>query len=180
MVFRERRERGVVRLSGGSLAAYPVGSVYFNTTNVDPTTLFGGTWVRFAKGQVLVGLDEAQIEFDTPLETGGEKTHLLTEAELPKHTHGSGTLVTNQTGSGHTHDAGSLTVSQRGGVGTAAGAAKGNTTIVSDAQVQGATSSTGSGHTHGVSGETANGSGGAGAHNNLQPFCVVYMWRRTA
>lgn len=180
MTYREKRSDGTVLLTGGALQAYPVGAVYFSATLVDPSTLFGGTWVRMGQGKAIVGVDETDVDFDTPLETGGEKTHLLTEAELPKHTHGSGTLVTDTTGSGHTHSAGTLTISKRGGAGSAAGAATGNTTLNGTAQVDGDTGSSGSGHTHGVSGSTANGSGGAGAHNNMQPFITLYMWRRTA
>lgn len=39
------------------------------------------------KGRVPVGLDSAQTEFNTLGKQGGEKTHILTEAELPAHTH---------------------------------------------------------------------------------------------
>lgn len=30
----------------GWLKIYPIGSIYMNVTNVDPATLFGGTWVQ--------------------------------------------------------------------------------------------------------------------------------------
>jgi microcystin-dependent protein len=39
------------------------------------------------KGRVPVGRDSAQTEFDTLGETGGAKTHTLTTAEMPSHTH---------------------------------------------------------------------------------------------
>lgn len=39
------------------------------------------------KGKVIVGLNSAETEFDTNGETGGEKTHQLTVAEMPAHTH---------------------------------------------------------------------------------------------
>ena len=39
------------------------------------------------KGRVPVGVDAAQTEFDTRGETGGAKTHLLSSAEMPSHTH---------------------------------------------------------------------------------------------
>jgi microcystin-dependent protein len=39
------------------------------------------------KGKVPVGLNSADTEFDVMGETGGEKTHLLTVAEMPAHTH---------------------------------------------------------------------------------------------
>jgi microcystin-dependent protein len=69
--------------------SWPVGSVFVSISPDNPAVaLGGGTWERFAKGRTLVSLDEAQTEFDTVLETGGEKTHLLTPAELPRHSHG--------------------------------------------------------------------------------------------
>jgi microcystin-dependent protein len=39
------------------------------------------------KGRVLVGRDSSQTEFDTLGETGGAKTHPLTEAQMPSHLH---------------------------------------------------------------------------------------------
>lgn len=68
--------------------AWPVGSVFIHTTNVNPATLLGvGTWVRYANGRVLVGVDENQAEFDSVGETGGAKTHTLTLTEIPNHSH---------------------------------------------------------------------------------------------
>ena len=34
---------------------YPIGSIYISTATTNPGTLFGGTWVQYAKGSVLVG-----------------------------------------------------------------------------------------------------------------------------
>lgn len=45
------------------------------------------------RGNVAVGLDSGQSEFDTLGETGGEKTHTLTDDEMPYHTHTEGTAV---------------------------------------------------------------------------------------
>lgn len=39
------------------------------------------------KGRVITGLDSSQTEFDTLGETGGEKAHTLTIAEMPSHKH---------------------------------------------------------------------------------------------
>lgn len=42
-----------------------------------------GTWAAYGAGQVLVGVDSGQTEFATVGKTGGEKTHTLSEQELP-------------------------------------------------------------------------------------------------
>ena len=66
---------------------YPVGSVVTLGVSTNPGTLFGvGTWTRI-EGKVIVGLSSGETEFDTLNETGGAKTHTLTQAEIPSHTH---------------------------------------------------------------------------------------------
>jgi len=118
---------------------YPVGSIYTAVVSTNPATLLGvGTWTAFGAGKVMVGIDSGDTDFDTVLETGGAKTHTLSIAEMPAHTH----TIDTQGG-----EAGSTSRLAYG---------QSNTTK--------ATSST----------------GGGGAHNNLQPYIVVYMWRRTA
>jgi hypothetical protein len=69
--------------------AYPVGSIYINaSSSTNPATLLGyGTWVAFGTGRALVGIDTGQTEFNTVGKTGGAKTHTLTIAEMPSHTH---------------------------------------------------------------------------------------------
>lgn len=66
---------------------YPVGSVYTSVNNVNPSTLFGGTWERFAAGRTLVGVDTGQTEFNTVKKTGGAKTVALTVNQIPSHSH---------------------------------------------------------------------------------------------
>lgn len=58
-----------------------------SVNNVNPTTLFGGTWISWGSGRVPVGVDTSQTEFNTVEKTGGEKTHQLTVNEMPSHTH---------------------------------------------------------------------------------------------
>lgn len=56
------------------------------------------------KGRTPVGKDFAQTEFDTLGETGGTKTHTLTTAELPSHTHANSlTGTTSFASTGHRH-----------------------------------------------------------------------------
>src|SRR5688572_10208513 len=79
--------------AGGS-QAFPVGSVFIAVVSTNPGTLLGyGTWSAFAAGQMLVGIDAGQTEFDTVEETGGAKTHTLQISEMPAHTH----IITSQT-----------------------------------------------------------------------------------
>lgn len=123
------------------LSAYPVGSIYITTGSTSPATLFGGTWAAFGTGRVLVGIDAGQTEFDTVEETGGEKTHTLTEGETPAHAH-----LQNLTSG-------------------ASGASV--VPVYSASKLIDYTTYT-------------QNTGGGGAHNNLQPYIVVRMWKRTA
>ena len=50
----------------------------------DGTTTFN---VPNLKGRMPVGRDSGQTEFDALAETGGAKTHTLTTAQIPSHTH---------------------------------------------------------------------------------------------
>ena len=85
-------------------AAWPVGSIYIGTTDVNPNTLFGfGTWEAFADGRVLLGL--ADIGFDTLLAEGGALTHVLDESEIPAHTHVQDAHNHTQDSHGHTQAA---------------------------------------------------------------------------
>ena len=66
---------------------YPIGSIYMNIQDTNPSVFFGGTWERIAKGRTLVGVDENDPMFNESLLTGGEKTHELSVEEMPKHAH---------------------------------------------------------------------------------------------
>lgn len=66
---------------------YPVGAIYMSVVNTDPSVLFGGSWERWGKGQVAVGVDESDSTFSEAEKTGGEKTHKLTVNEMPEHQH---------------------------------------------------------------------------------------------
>jgi len=120
--------------------AWPVNSIFISTSSTNPSASLGyGTWVSFGAGRVLVGRDAGQSEFDVVEETGGAKTHTLTIAEMPAHTH--------QLLSGTTDGAGS----------NIADMSLSNNNLI-----------------------TSGSTGGGGAHNNLQPYIVVYMWKRTS
>lgn len=80
---------GVFAINGKQLLDifYPVGTIYESTKSDNPSTFMGGTWSRFGNGKVLVGVNESDTDFNTVNKTGGEKTHVLTEPEMPSHTH---------------------------------------------------------------------------------------------
>ncbi|MCW1017099.1 DUF859 family phage minor structural protein [Streptococcus anginosus] len=53
---------------------YPVGSIYQSTAPTNPTTFMGGVWERFGNGRVLVGVDEADADFNAANKIGGDLT----------------------------------------------------------------------------------------------------------
>ena len=75
---------------------YPVGSIYMSVVNVDPATLFGGTWQELS-GRFLLGRSSDHAAGTT----GGSEAHTLTVNEMPSHTH-NGPSHTH-TGPSHTH-----------------------------------------------------------------------------
>ncbi len=138
--------------------AFPIGSIFTTTvayadSDAVVTAIGGTTWAAFGAGKVLVGLDSGDSDFDTIEETGGSKapTSGSTAADLAAHTH-TGTIRYN---SGLSDNAGSCTVDSEGGQGTF---------HVTNAKTTGSTGS-GGGHTH--------------TGNAVQPYIVVYFWKRT-
>jgi len=76
-------------------AVYPIGAIFTTVTvyadSAAVVTAIGGTtWVAFAAGKMLIGLDSSDTDFDTIEETGGSKTHTLTTSEMPAHNHDNG------------------------------------------------------------------------------------------
>ena len=130
---------------------YPVGSIYMNASSgTNPATLMGfGTWVAFGAGRVPVGIDATQTEFDTAEETGGAKNQALTTDQLPSHRHVGG-ICDNSSGAMS--------------FGSVSGSASSSVTTSTD---------------NGDRNPYTNYVGGGQAHNNLQPYIVVYMWKRT-
>lgn len=158
---------------GDVSACWPVGSVFLAVVSTNPGTLLGfGTWAAFAAGRMLVGLDAGDADFDTVLETGGAKTVTLTEAQMPSHTH-------VQNAHNHTQDAHSHTIPVGATDDTAAPFDRAD--AGTNASGANASASTGTATATNQAATAVNqNTGGGGAHNNLPPYVVVYMWRRTA
>ena len=183
---------------------YPIGAVYISVSNINPGTLFGGTWARI-RGRFLFAEDDDHAVNST----GGALTHALTVDEMPAHTH-KGPSHTHY-GASHTHSTPNhthtVTISEsgnhrhgvyrnkQGAAGTARYISQGGdgvTTFNSEAagaHTHTATVKSGGGGTTGAAGNLATsaaGTGntsstGGGARFSIMPLYVtVYMWKRTA
>ena len=152
-------------------ALYPLNSIYINASvATNPATLLGfGTWTAFGAGKVLIGLDSSDALFSTAGNSSGSK-----DAVIASHTHSfSGT--TGSVGD-HEHNLQKLGSAQAGSDngGAPISAATGYSTSRNLSPTEGA-----GGHDHSFSGTTAS-TGVSPTNANLQPYIVVYMWRRTA
>ena len=125
-------------------AIYPVGAIYISTSSTDPENLFGfGTWQRFGEGAVLAGVSKTDSDFDfrSNFQVRGAKTHTLTIAQMPSHSHGN-------------------VINISAGIATEVGP---HGDYLRFPKQPAYTASAGSGS----------------AHNNLQPYITVFMWRRS-
>ena len=129
---------------GGGGEAFPIGGVFIAVVSTNPNTLLGyGTWSQVAGGRMLVGQTGGDADFDVAEETGGEKTHTLTAAEMPSHVHAENAPTSASGGALR------FAVDTNAGGSVAAGLNTGS-------------------------------AGSGGAHNNMPPYFVVYIWKRTA
>lgn len=127
--------------SAAMLDAYPIGALYLSVVSTDPGALFGGTWVAFGTGRMLVGYNAADADFDTAEETGGGKTKDI------------GDTVYWGVQGGETDESSFLTTPMP---------------LISDYPED---VCTGSIVTRGI---------GESAQDVMNPYIVVYMWKRTA
>ena len=133
---------------------YPVGSVLITTNSANPGTYLPGTWVAYATGKTLIGVNPEDTDFNAAGKTGGSK-----DAVVVSHTH------TMQAAGSHSHT-GYRSSFKESGSGTQHYSASGSSTW-------NATAAAGS-HTH-----TINSAGSSGSKANLPPYITAYMWRRT-
>lgn len=64
------------------LTIYPIGSIYMCVNDINPSEVFGGTWVQI-KDRFLLAAGDTYSNGAT----GGEATHTLTVDEIPSHNH---------------------------------------------------------------------------------------------
>lgn len=139
---------GALQVGGKSLLdmVYPVGSIYLSVSGTDPQTLFGGTWARLEDVFLLAaGAKHAAGS------TGGEESHILTEAEIAPHKHAMAYGPESSARS----------------TGFSYGIAAGSAT----------NSAGGRGYESNLGTFSA---GGGQPHNNMPPYLAVYTWKRTA
>ena len=171
---------------------YPVGAVYISVSSTNPESIWAGTsWSAFGAGRTLVGINSGDSDFDVSEETGGAKTHTLTTAQLPSHTHNQPNHTHTQpnhthtqpnhthTQPNHTHTipwsyGGGSSIQVIAGYGNHQG---NNTTGASGTAATGASGTAATGAS-GTAATSATGSGSA--HTIVQPYIVTYMFKRTA
>lgn len=145
---------------------YPVGSIYFNVSNVNPSTLFGGTWEQMAEGRCLIGAcskggvkpnnttwggDLNDNNYSFPLgEMAGQFKNQLTTNEIPAHSH----QIVNST---------------EGYVAASSGSKYVNYCLQTVNNVSNQRRI-----------KTENGGGNGQLHNNMPPYLVVNIWKRIA
>ena len=173
------------------LQAYPVGSIYMSVVETNPAELFGGTWEAMP-GRVLIGAGVSDFDINYVAgTTGGSRSRTLTSSNIPKHTH---TVEIKETAATHNHRNGVYDEGPEGNgpLSTNYGAIKMYPTATQHVMAadsssfgtntqlyMGYTSATSAVHTHDVT------VGYYGAKNPteisvMQPYLVVYMWKRTA
>ena len=128
---------------------YPVGSYYWNSNSTSPATLFGvGTWTQITE-KFIFAAGENYVSGDT----GGEATHTLTLAEMPRHRH---KLLDTSAGSDN------IIVTHKNGWEIEGGPAQGVGNSVELKDLYSAYS------------------GSSNSHNNMPPYIVAYCWHRDA
>ena len=169
---------------------YPVGSIYTSTVNTNPSILFGfGSWEAIEGGRVLL----ADGNGYNAGSTGGSPTHTLKIEELPSHNHGGnvtqagahGHTGTSSANGTHSHNAYTHLKSSSNRGSTSAIATNMIITPYNESlpiRVEEAGEHThdiqinnNGNHTHGIPNQGDN-----KAHNIMQPYLVVYIWKRTA
>ena len=131
-------------------AIYPVGSVYISTVNKSPQSFLGGTWIQIS-GRFLLGAGANAA--NTVTTYGSLAASAINRAAGERGGEVSHTLTINEMPS-HSHSSATHNTEWE------TGSYRGNGNLASS----GSTGST----------------GGNGAHNNMPPYLVVYMWERTA
>lgn len=157
---------------------YPIGSIYISTDDTNPGSgtspkFPGTTWEAFAKGKMLVGYDNTSgSSFGTGGATGGREKMALSDTNIPSHQHTIPDMQTSEVGN-HQHKGWHRYTTDGGSAGLLVG--QGDGSVTSNNIVQGAGA-----HSHTISGYVTGATGSGAEFNIMNPYVVVYMWKRTA
>lgn len=164
---------------------YPVGSIYMNVNNVEPSAIFGGSWERMPSGRMLVNSGD---DFNLG-QIGGEKEHRLTEDELASHSHDVNNINGNTTSTAKLVGKFSSSIRPNGDI-TDVPYRNGFGIVSKESEYgihakDGGDSSPGrnyvidASHSHTVNLNISMlPSGKNQPHNNMPPYIVVNMWKR--
>lgn len=140
---------------------YPIGSIYMSVNSTSPATLFGGTWEQI-KGRFLLGTgepdDNSNTYYGSDLTYNGSTKYneqVGSTGGESRHTLSVAEMPSHTHSIYYYNSSGSLSFGYNF-------SNKGSASAVT-------TASSGIGTT-----------GGGTSHNNLPPYFVVYMWKRTA
>lgn len=148
---------------------FPIGYIYMSVDSTNPSTYFGGTWTQISDKFLLAAGSTYSAGG-----TGGAATVTLTENQIPSHRHSFST--TTDSGGTHSHTGNTLNI-RTGTTATSKDAAR---QITADYDYYNVTiTHDGGSHTHTLSGNTGY-TGSTQSHDNMPPYLVVYMWKRTA
>ena len=146
------------------LSMYPIGSVYMTENAAfDPNAEWGGTWVKI-ENRFLLGSGTKAVGAQ-----GGEENVTLSIYEIPAHSHARGSMdITGNLANGDVRiDDVSGAIYNRGSGHNGSGGS-----WLTTPQMGFKASMNWSGYT--------SSNGGGQSHNNMPPYQVVNIWKRTA
>ncbi len=144
---------------------FPIGAVYLTFNNNNPANFLGGTWVQFGQGRTLIGQGTnsdgtTSMTFNANA-IGGEYKHVLSTAEMPSHIHEVNVGAMGYSG-----------WSERKATSYGAVFLYGSSNYVVPNQTIK--------YSPVASFTDTNSNGFSQSHNNIEPYIVIFFWRRTA
>lgn len=131
------------------LDTYPVGSIYISTSSQNPSEYIGGTWERCAQGKTLIGEG-------TGTDSNNTQKIFRIDEQGGEYTH----TLTIAEMPNHNHVNSGYYAPERFSSPRKADYGQGGAFVTGDA-------------------EEIKSAGGNQQHNNIQPYIVTYMWKRT-